>query len=82
MSKGNRVRSGRSRAALLERRESKLAAFILRRKMAQQKAEKSERKAEQAGDVCPVATCKAAGDEPCRTKSGAPAKRRHKGRPQ
>lgn len=79
MSKGSRVRSGRSRSALLERRKSIRRAFILRR---YQRLE-VDWPADADRDVapCPVAYCGATGDEPCKTKTGADAKRWHKGRP-
>lgn len=57
-----------------QRRSFKLTARQERR--IQQKAARMP----ELVNVCPVDTCKAAGDAPCVTASGKPAKSPHKGR--
>lgn len=91
MSKGARVRGGRNRSALLERREGKRRAFILRRykrlevdwpteEPTFEGAVSEVQGVPDSAAPCPVVYCGATGDEPCKTKKGAPSKRRHKDR--
>lgn len=87
MSKGARVRSGRSRSGLLEKRQQILALHFLRRgeqsEVDQPQSPSESAEQTKPDGACPKEWCGRYGkwsEYPCITKAGKPAKKAHQGR--